>query len=352
MLKNELKMRAVVFYKPGDVRVVDVEKPTAGPGEVVIKNVVALTCGTDLKMYLRGHPYVKPPIIMGHEFSGIVEEVGEDVSSVQVGDRVVSVNSAPCGTCIYCRVGRYNLCENLEDTIIGFSVNGAYAEYVKIPSRIVKYNLYRIPINLEYEVAALLEPFSCVVRGYRIVHINAGDTVTIIGAGPIGLMHMLLARHSNIDKLIIIDISWDRLKFAEKLGADVVINAEEENLVQRVKEETGGLGADVVIEAVGRVDTWETALKLCRKGGKVLFFGGPPKGTIISLDTYRVHYEEVSIQGSFHLTPEDVFRAYKIIKSGKLPLKNLITGRAKIDDIVSVFERLKEGKEIKISLTF
>lgn len=345
-------MRAVVFYKPGDVRVVDVEKPNAGPGEIVVRNVVALTCGTDLKMYIRGHPYVKPPIIMGHEFSGVVEEVGEGVSSVQTGDRVVSANSAPCGSCIYCKIGRFNLCENIEDTIIGFSVNGAYAEYVKIPSRIVKHNLYRIPDKLEHEVAALLEPFSCVVRGNTVARIDPGDTVTIIGAGPIGLMHMFLARRSNADKLIMIDINWNRLKFAERLGADVVINAEEENPVQRIKEETDGLGADVVVEAVGKVDTWETALKLCRRGGKVLFFGGPPRETTIQLDTHRVHYEEVKILGSFHFTPNDVFRAFKIIKSGKLPLKNLITGRAGLDDILNVFERLKDGREIKIALTF
>lgn len=345
-------MKAVVYYGVGDVRIEDFEKPVPGPGEVVVKNVVALTCGTDLKMYLRGHPYVRPPIVLGHEFSGIVDEVGEGVTSVKVGDRVVSTNSAPCGFCIYCKLGKFNLCENLGESIIGFSVNGAYAEYVKIPSRIVKYNLYRIPDTLEHEVAALLEPFSCVVRGYRIIQIDAGDTVTIIGAGPIGLMHMMLARHANAEKIIVIDVSPDRLKFAEKLGADVIIDASREDFLARVKEETGGIGSDVVIEAVGRTDAWENAVKIARKGGKVLFFGGPPRGTTIPLDTYRVHYEEVKILGSFHFTPEDVLRAFKIIKSGKLPLKSLITSRAKIEDIVNVFERIKEGKEIKVALTF
>ncbi|MCL7391693.1 MAG: zinc-dependent dehydrogenase [Thaumarchaeota archaeon] len=345
-------MKAAVFYKPGDLRVEEVEKPTPRSGEILIKNVVALTCGTDLKMFLRGHPYVKPPIIMGHEFSGVIEEVGGDVSTFQVGDRVVSVNSAPCGTCVYCKLGRFNLCERLDEFIIGFSVDGAYAEYVRVPSRIVKYNVYRLPDNLEHEVAALLEPFSCVVRGHRAIHIDVGDTVTILGAGPIGLMHMMLARNSNAGKIIVIDVSWDRLRFAEKLGADVVINPNEEDVSSRVKGETGGLGADIVIEAVGNPDVWETAIKLSRKGGKVLFFGGPPRGTAVSIDTYRIHYEEVMVQGSFHFTPEDVLRAFKIICSGRLPLKDLITGKAKIEDILSVFEKLKEGKEIKVALTF
>ncbi|MEM3410243.1 MAG: alcohol dehydrogenase catalytic domain-containing protein [Nitrososphaerota archaeon] len=345
-------MKAAVYYGVRDVRVQDVDKPIAGPGEVVVRNVVALTCGTDLKMYLRGHPYVKPPIIIGHEFSGIVEEVGEDVTSVKVGDRVASTNSAPCGQCVYCKLGRFNLCENLSESIIGFSVNGAYAEYVNIPSRIVKHNLYRIPDNLEHEVAALLEPFSCVVRGHRIVQADAGEIVTIIGAGPIGLMHLMLAKRSNTEKIIIIDVSWDRLKFAEKLGADVIINANEEDPLERIKGETNGIGSDIVIEAVGKTDTWENAVKLARKGGRVLLFGGPPKGTTIMLDTYRIHYEEVRILGSFHFTPEDVLRAFKIIRSGKLPLKNLITSRSKIDNIVDVFERLKEGKEVKVALFF
>jgi len=345
-------MKAAVFYKPGDLRVEEVEKPAPKPGEIVIRNVVALTCGTDLKMYLRGHPYVKPPIIIGHEFSGIVEEVGEDVSAFQVGDRVVSVNSAPCGTCVYCKLGRFNLCERLNELIIGFSVDGAYAEYVKVPSRITKYNVYRIPNDLGHEVAALLEPLSCVVRGHRVIHIEVGDSVTIIGAGPIGLMHMMLARNSNAGKIIVIDLSWDRLRFAEKLGADVVINPNEEDVPLRVREETGGLGADIVIEAVGSPTVWETAIKLPRKGGKVLLFGGPPSGTAVSVDTYRIHYEEVIVQGSFHFTPEDVLRAFKIICSGKLPLKDLITSRAKIEDILRVFERLREGKEIKVALIF
>jgi len=345
-------MKAVVFHKPGDVRVEEVEKPSPRSGEIVVRNVVALTCGTDLKMYLRGHPYVKPPIIMGHEFSGIVEEVGEGVSTFKPGDRVVSVNSAPCGTCIYCKLGRFNLCEKLDEYIIGFSVNGAYAEYVKIPSRIVRYNVYRIPDSLEHEVAALLEPFSCVVRGHRVIHVDAGDTVVILGAGPIGLMHLMLTRNSNAGKVIVSDISWDRLKFAEKFGADAVVNPNEEDIFSRVREETGGLGADIVIEAVGSPNTWEIAIKLPRKGGKVLLFGGPPKGTTVPVDTYRVHYEEVVIQGSFHFTPEDVLRAFKIICSGKLPLKDLITSRAKIEDIVNVFERLKEGKEMKVVLIF
>ena len=228
-------MKAAVFYGPGDLRVEEVEKPKPGPGEVLVKTSVALTCGTDLKTYLRGHPYSKPPLIMGHEYTGIVEEVGEGVDWVKPGDRIVTVNSAPCGHCIYCKLGRPNLCERLMDQIIGFTVDGAYAEYVKVPPRVARFNLYHVAEDVEPVEAALLEPFSCVVRGQRLINIDLGDTIAIIGAGPIGLMHLLLAQISGSKKTIVIDISPDRLRFAEELGADVTINNRDENAVERVK---------------------------------------------------------------------------------------------------------------------
>ena len=343
-------MKAAVFHGPGILKVEEVEKPKPGPGEILVKTIVALTCGTDLKTFIRGHPYSKPPLIMGHEYSGIVEEVGEGVDWVKPGDRIVTVNSAPCGHCIYCKLGRFNLCENLMDEIIGFTVDGAYAEYIKVPPRIARFNLYHIPEDLDPVEAALLEPFSCVVRGQRLINIDLGDTVTIIGAGPIGLMHLLLTQVSGAKKSIVIDISPERLNYAKEFGADVVINNREEDAAERVKEETGGLGADVVIEAVGRVETWEQTLSLVRKGGTVLLFGGPPKGTKASFDTYMIHYGELTIQGSFHLTPQDVLRTLRIIESGKLPLRKLITSEARLDEILDVFERLKQGKEIKVAI--
>ncbi len=345
-------MKAAVYYGPGDVRVEEVEKPRAGRGELVVKNVVTLTCGTDLKMYVRGHPYVKPPVIMGHEFAGVVDEVGDGVDWVREGDQVVAVNSAPCGHCIYCRLGKFNLCENLDETIIGFTVDGAYAEYVKLPSRIVTFNLYHLPKGVEPEEAALLEPFACVVRGQRLINVELGDVVVVVGAGAIGLMHMLLAKHSGAGKIIIADVNWNRLKFAEKLGADVVVNSSEEDVSSRVLGETNGVGADLVIEAVGLPETWEQTQRLVRKGGKILLFGGPPKGTKFSADTYIIHYGEIRVQGSFHHTPQDVYTTLRLIESKRLPLKSLITSRAGLKDILAVFDRLKQGREIKVAITY
>ncbi|MEM2871450.1 MAG: alcohol dehydrogenase catalytic domain-containing protein [Candidatus Caldarchaeum sp.] len=345
-------MRAAVFYGPGDVRVEDVERPAAGRGEVVVKNTVTLTCGTDLKMYARGHPYAKPPMVMGHEFAGVVYEVGEDVSWVKPGDRVVAANSAPCGRCVYCRLARFNLCENLDEAILGFSVDGAYAEYVKLPSRIVSFNLYKIPERVEPEEAAVLEPLACVVRGQRLAGVQPGDNVVVVGSGPIGLMHMLLAKLTGAGRVLVVDVNWSRLRFAEMLGADVIVNSAEQDAWKAVVDETGGVGADLVIEAVGLPETWEQTQRLVRKGGTVLLFGGPPKGTKFAADTYTLHYGELRVQGSFHHTPQDVYTTLRLIESGRLPLKKLITNRAKLGDITAVFEALKQGTEIKVAITY
>ncbi|MEM2909998.1 MAG: zinc-binding dehydrogenase [Nitrososphaerota archaeon] len=345
-------MKAAVFYGPGSVKVVERDKPEPGQGEVVVKNVVALSCGTDLKMFMRGHPKAKPPVVMGHEFSGVVESIGDGVNLVKHGDRVVAVNSAPCGHCVYCKLGNPNLCENLDESILGFGIDGAYAEYVKLPQRVASFNLYKIKDGVEYLEAAMLEPLSCVVRAHRLVHIDVGDAVAVIGSGPIGLFHIMLSGLRGAGKVVAIDVVEERLDFAARLGADITINASKEDAVQRVKDLTDGLGADVVVEAVGRTDTWERSLNLARKGGSVILFGGCPSGTSANFDTYKVHYGELTVVGSFHHTPQDVIRALRLIESKKLRLRDLVTGEVKLDNILDVFHRLKEGKDIKIAIRF
>jgi len=347
-----MNLKAAVFYGPKNVKIEEVKKPKPGPGEILVKTSVALTCGTDLKTYLRGHPAIRPPIIMGHEYAGVVEEVGQGVDWVKPGDKVVTVVSAPCGHCTYCKLGRFNMCEHLWDEILGFSINGAYAEYVRVPPRIARFGLYHIPENVSFEEAALLEPLSCVVRGCRLANIEIGDAVAIIGAGPIGLMHLMLAKLSGARKLIMIDISEDRLKFAKEFGADITINPRNENIIERVKEETEGLGADVVIEAVGKPETWEQTLSLARKGGTILLFGGCPSGTKVSFDTFTIHYRELTIRGSQHYTPQDTIRAFRMILSKKLSLRKLITGTAKLEELELVFERIRIGKELKVAFKF
>ena len=343
-------MKAVRFYAPQDIRLEEVETPKIGPDEILVKVETALTCGTDVKMYRRGHPLVKPPLIFGHEFAGVIAEVGENVTRFKEGQRVVAANSAPCNACFFCKIGKQNLCERLLETLIGFSVSGAYAEYVRVPASIVKQNTYELPNNVSFEEAALLEPLACVVNGNAEANIKIGDTVVVIGAGPIGLMHVQLAKISGAKNVICTDLREERLKIAAEVGADTLINASEEDQLKRVKDVTDGLGADVVIEAVGLPRTWELAVDMTRKAGTTILFGGCPSGTKITLDTQRIHYEDLTIKGVFHHTPLSVKRAYELITSKLFNGRPLITDKMPLSEVEQALQRMIEGKCIKIAL--
>jgi L-iditol 2-dehydrogenase len=343
-------MKAVRFYEPGVLRFEEVEVPEIGPGEILVENKVTLTCGTDLKMYKRGHPYAKPPLIIGHEFAGVVVKVGDDVKGFREGMRVVAANSAPCNACFYCKRGKQNLCENLEDAMIGFTSPGAYAEYVKVPERIVKVNTHVIPNDVTFREAALLEPLACVVHGIELANIQYGDSVVIIGAGPIGLMHLQLARRKGCGAAIVTDLSDERLQVAKELGADFVINASREDQVERVRELTDGRGADVVIEAVGSPETWEKALTMTRKAGTALLFGGCKPGAQANFDTHHIHYDELTIVGAFHHTPLSVERALALIASGAIDAKRLITHEVALKDVESALNMMAEGKAVKVAV--
>jgi len=345
------KMRAVRFYEPGKINLEVIDIPEIGPEEILVEVRAALTCGTDVKMYKRGHPKVKAPMTLGHELSGVIAEVGEEVSDqFMVGERVAVANSAPCNRCFFCKIGKPNLCENLLETLIGFSVDGAYAEYIRIPAPIVRQNTYTMPVGVAFEQAALLEPLACAVNGSDAAGISAGDSVAIIGSGPVGLMHLQLARLKGATKVIVTDLQGERLKVAGMLGAET-INASEEDQLSQVKELTGGLGADVVIEAVGLPQTWELAVKMTRKAGIALFFGGCPSGTEIVLDTERIHYEDLTLKGIFHHTPLSVLRAFRLISSGRFDGKPLITHRMHLSEVEQALQIMGRGESLKIAVT-
>ena len=237
-------MLAVRFYKPGELKAEQVPIPKAGPGELIVKNQIALTCGTDVKMFKRGHPLAKPPQIMGHEFAGIISEVGSGVGNFSVGMRVVAANSAPCNKCFYCLMHQPNLCEHLDESIVGFTWPGSYAEYVRIPERIVRQNTFQVPDGVPLESVASLEPLACVVHGWDLVGQVPGGTAVIIGGGPIGLLHAQLARLNGAKQVAMCDVVTERLREAEKIGVDTAINSANENLVERVLRLTDGRGAD------------------------------------------------------------------------------------------------------------
>jgi L-iditol 2-dehydrogenase len=343
-------MLAVRFYRPGEIKAEEVPVPKAGPGELIVKNSVALTCGTDVKMYKRGHPLAKPPQIMGHEFAGVVYATGLGVDKFKVGVRVVAANSAPCNTCFYCLRHQPNLCEHLNESIVGFTWPGAYAEYVRIPERIVRQNTFQIPDGVELDSAASLEPLACVVHGWDLADTVPGGTAVIIGGGPIGLLHAQLARISGARKIILCDVAAERLREAERMGVDTTINSTNENLKNRVLELTDKRGADIVVEAVGRKETWESSHSLARKGGTVLLFGGCPEGTDVSFVADEIHYGELHLQGSFHHTPAAVERAFHLITSEQVSIKPLISREMPLHKAEEALQLMGNGKALKIAL--
>lgn len=339
-------MKSAILISP---KVMEINRkapvPTPGPGEVVVQVKAALTCGTDIKAYLRGHPKIPMPSPLGHEFSGDIYKIGEGVEGWAEGEAVMAVHSAPCGECAFCKMGRENLCT----TIMDEKVLGAYADFIKLPARIVKTNMFKKPESLSYAEAAMLEPLACVVHGFRMTEADRPKSVLILGAGPIGLLHLMLHK-KNGAKVILAGRRADRLETAKDLGADAVLEGDLQDIAWKVTEETDGLGADLVIEATGNKDLWENSPSLVRRGGTVLLFGGCPSGTRACFDAGRVHYDEIKLMGAFHFTPSDVKAAYELLLSGKLNVSKLISGRYNLDDLQLAFDELIGGRGIKFAI--
>jgi len=344
-------MLAVRYYEPGKLRAERVAIPEPGIGELIVHSSVALTCGTDVKMYRRGYHLAQPPQIMGHEFAGTVSAVGAGVTGFEVGMKVVSANSAPCGHCFYCLMHQPNLCEHLDESIVGFTWPGAYAEYVRVPERIVRQNTFRVPEGVPLDEVASLEPLACVVHGWDLVrNFPVGGTAVIIGGGPIGLLHSQLARLNGARHVVLCDVVQDRLAEAERIGVDVTINSAAENPSAKVLELTEGRGADMVVEAVGRRETWELAPKLARKGGTALLFGGCSSGTEVAFEAEKIHYGELHVQGSFHHTPAAVQRGLRLIVSGKISIKPLISHEMELERAEEALQLMGSGKALKVAL--
>jgi L-iditol 2-dehydrogenase len=332
-------MLAAVLYGKEQVQVERVPVPEVGPEDLLVRVRAALTCGTDLKVFLRGYHarMIMPPALFGHELAGDVVAVGDRVKGFEIGQRIVAANSAPCLRCFYCRRGRVNLCEDL------LFNNGAYAEFIRIPAPIVRLNTYAIPPHLDYRDAALAEPLACVVKGVEDAEMRAGDTVVVLGVGPIGSMFIRLAKLRGAR---VVAVGRRRLKMekALRLGADRFVATEESaNPVATVRAMTGGHGADIVIEAVGKPETWNWSVEMLRRGGTVNFFGGPPNGTKVELDTNLLHYSEITCKASFHHTPSTMREALDIISSGGVTARDFVDAEEPLENLSSVLFRLAEG---------
>ena len=338
-------MRAWMFHEPGDLRLEDIEPGHAGPGEITVEVKAAATCGTDLKSYRRGHPTLFPegslPARFGHEFAGVVTEVGEGVTDFRVGQRVVAANTAPCGSCWACSIGRESLCEGLE------YLNGAFAEQIVVPASIVARNTYEIPDSLPFEAAAPLEPLSTVVHGMAESGILLGDTVVVAGCGPIGQMFIRLAQLRGAT-VIAADRSPGRLQQALDNGAvDVVdltgIDTPEECAAKIKPLTPGGRGADVAIEAVGLPQVWEQTWRTLRPGGTAVLFGGTPKGAPFSVDSSDMHYKEYTLKGVYHHQPRYVATAVKLLSTGMFDGMSLCTEVRPLEALVDSLEDMAKG---------
>jgi L-iditol 2-dehydrogenase len=329
-------MMAAVLYGKEHLQVEPVAVPRIGSGDILVRVKVALTCGTDVKVFRRGYHarMIVPPAVFGHELAGDVVAAGEDVTKFSVGQRVVAANSAPCEDCYFCRRGLQNLCEDL------LFNNGAYAEYIRIPARIVEKNTYLIPQHVGYHDAALVEPLACVVRGFEESAPREGDTIGIIGLGPIGLMFVKLAKLYNC-RVVAVGRRKTQLDRAAALGADDLIEAPNGvSPVQAIRNLTHGRGVDVAIEAVGKPETWRWAVEMVRRGGTVNFFGGCPNDSKVNLDTALLHYSEITCKASFHHTPAYIRKALELVCAGHITASFFVNREEPLANLLEVMRHL------------
>lgn len=334
------RVRAVVLHGREDARLETIEIARPGRGEVVVRTSVALTCGTDAKVFRRGYHarMIVPPSVFGHEMAGLVEEVGEGVTLVSAGDRVVLANSAPCGACRFCAADRESLCDDL------LFWNGAYAERTLVPARLAEKNLLRIPAGVDFTHAALVEPLACAVRGIEDAGVEVGQAVAVIGAGPLGLLLTGLAARRGAS-VTTVGRRPDRLSRATAFGAVATISTLEDDAVARLRRcGPNGSAPDAVIEAVGSAETGQLALDSVAKGGVVVLFGGCAQGTTLQLDATRVHYEEIEVRGTFHHTPAAVRAALDLVAAGALPFDALLSGEASLDEVPHLLARMARGE--------
>jgi len=350
-------MKALRFYAPEDVRLEDVPEPTCGPDEVKLRVKNCSTCGTDVKIFHNGHQNLTPPRTIGHEIAGEVVEVGADVNATygsdwQVGDRAQVIAAVPCGECHECRKGWMEVCQN--QTSVGYQYDGGFAEYMIVPQQVLKVDgLNRIPDNVGYDEASAAEPFACAINAQEQLGIEEGDFTVVFGAGPIGCMHIRIARGVHkVGPVVLVDINAERLRMsADAVSPDYVVNAAEEDPVAKVMELTGGRGADVVITATPANVTQEQAIAMAARQGRISFFGGLPKNDpFIKADSNWIHYRQLHVHGANGSSPAHNKRALEYISTGQVPVKDLITRHVPLDDVLSAFSIVKNGEAIKVTV--
>jgi L-iditol 2-dehydrogenase len=345
-------MRVLRFHAPGDVRLEDAPEPTPGPREVKIRVRACSTCGTDVKITKFGHHHIHPPRVMGHELAGEVVEVGAEVAGGWApGDRVQVIAAIPCGECGFCARGQMNICPN--QVSMGYHFEGGFAEYTIVPDEVLRVDgLNRIPEGLSFAEASVAEPLACALNAQELVRIDEGDDVVVVGAGPIGCLHVRLARSYGAGRVFLVELSRERLEMAAALvHPEAAICAADEDPVARVRELTDGRGVDVAITAAASGAAQEQALQMLARGGRISFFGGLPKDRpTITLDSNLVHYSELTIVGANGSKPEHNKRALALIAEGKVPVADLITHRLPLERALEGIGIVERGEGIKVTI--
>lgn len=342
-------MLAATFHEPGDLRLTEIDEPSAGPRELKLRMRACATCGTDAKIFHHGHHRLDPPQVIGHELAGEVTEVGADVDGWAVGDRVQVIAAVPCGTCAFCTSGRMTVCPN--QTSMGYQYPGGFAEYMVVPEQVLSVGgVNRIPEGVSYAEASVTEPLACALNAQELARVGAGDVVVVMGAGPIGCMHVRLARARGAARVFLIDINADRLALsADRVEPDAAIDGSRDDAVDAVRKLTDGMGADVIITAAPSGQAQMDAIEMAAPQGRVSFFGGLPKDKPeITVDSNVVHYRELFLIGANGSSPEHNTRALGLIASGEVPVADLITHRLPLDQVRDAIDAVTSGEAIKV----
>ncbi|OPY59976.1 MAG: Sorbitol dehydrogenase [Pelotomaculum sp. PtaU1.Bin065] len=338
-------MKAAVMHGKGDIRLESVPAPVAGEGEIIVKVRASGICATDIKMLLGQGAPKDLPAILGHEVSGIIAQTGPGVQNYAAGDRVAVYPIAVCGECFFCKRGRHNLC--LHEFGLSHGIDGGFAEYVRIPRQIINAGgVVKLPDHVPFDKAAVAEPLSCCLAAARATGTNVGDNVLVVGAGPMGLMHLKTALWHKA-RVMVADVRPDRLALAEKMGAAVGLDANSADVGGAVRRLTGGLGADIVIASLGVPEVMERYFPAVRNGGIFNVFGGPPAGQPVPVDLRWLHYAEIMLTGTFASTPADFQLAVSLISSGEIEVDDLISHRYTLDDMLDAVEQARRQEIIK-----
>jgi len=338
-------MKAAVFYGPSDIRVEERPIPKIEEGEVLVKVKAAAICGTDLRIYM-GTKKIETPKIIGHEFAGEVEEVKGDVGGICTGERVTVYPVISCGKCYACMMGRRNIC--VQRPTIGYEYDGGFAEYVKIPSNaIIAGSVIKLPDRISYEEAAITEPLAACLNGILRLQVEHGEHVWIAGAGPIGLMHLQLARLAGAALVVVSEVNEFRAKKARELGADIVVNPVKEEVSKTIMQATDGKGADKIMIAAGVPKLIEESLKAARKGARIVIFAGSPEGSSITIDPNIIHYKEIELTGASAATPFLHRKAVELVNNRRIDLRSLITHKLTLDEIDKGLTMKQMGEGLK-----